>query len=147
MKKIDVSLNVDGEGFISQECPSCKRRFKIQVDDGQERPIRFCPYCDHSGEGCWWTPEQADYLTALAAAHVVAPEIEEMARDFNRRTSGNQVLRMKMSIEKPRVPNPPSESDDGLEIQKFSCCGVLIKHDGQNVDLFCVLCGTDTTQS
>ena len=64
--RVRVSLNTDDDGFLSQRCPSCERRFKVKFGEGSDRPISFCPYCGHNEEGCWWTQEQADYLAAQA---------------------------------------------------------------------------------
>lgn len=70
---VAVSLPTDGDGFVSQECPACCKRFKVVFGEGSQRPIGHCPYCGHAGEGCWWTQDQADFLAAVAGQKIAGP--------------------------------------------------------------------------
>ena len=142
-REISVKINTDSSGFMSQECPACERRFKIKPGEGSDEPVRFCPYCDHTGEACWWTPEQAEYLGATAATQVLGPELDELAQTFNRRTGNSGLFKMTMTVDKPAVPKPPDEPDDAWPRLVFPCCNEEIRHDGENADLFCVICGTE----
>jgi hypothetical protein len=94
---MQVSLATDNDGFLSQECPTCMRRFKVLLGQGSDQPIRHCPYCGHEGEGCWWTTEQADYLAAVASEELIGPELKKMARDFNR-TSNQGLFKLRMDV-------------------------------------------------
>lgn len=137
---VTVSLPTDDDGFLSQECPGCERRFKVNFNEGSDQPISFCPYCGHNATGCWWTPEQAEYLSAKAAEEVVGPELEKMARDFNRKSSGG-LISMNMEVSRSPTPPSPEEPNDNLPVTTFECCGERIKHDGQKSMLRCVICG------
>lgn len=142
---VTVTFNTDSEGFLSQECPSCERRFKAKMGEGSDQPISFCPYCGHSGRDCWWTPEQVEYLSAKVGNEVVGPQLDAMARDFNQKTAGGFVS-MSMKVSKPPTPLPPSEPDDDWPTVKFDCCNELIKHDGKEQRLHCIICGSDASR-
>jgi len=145
-KQMKVTLGTDDDGFLSQECPSCERRFKVNFSEGSDQPISFCPYCGHNDTGCWWTPEQAEYLSGKAAEEVVGPELEKMARDFNRKSSGG-LISMNMKVSHSPTPPAPEEPNDGWPIVTFECCGERIKHDEQNSELRCVICGKSIAAS
>lgn len=138
--QFSVSIQTDDDGFLSQECPDCQRRFKVNFREGSDQPISFCPYCGHNDTGCWWTPEQAEYLSAKAAEEVVGPELEKMARDFNRSSSGG-LISMNMKVGHSPIPPAPEEPSDDWPVVTFECCGERIKHDGQDSELRCVICG------
>jgi hypothetical protein len=79
-----VSFNTDSAGFISQECPRCGRRFKIQPGTGSLRPVSHCAFCEHSATDCWFTPEQAEYLGAVATHEVLGPQLDKLDRAFRK---------------------------------------------------------------
>jgi len=141
--KVTVRLLTDDDGFVSQECPACERRFKARLGEGSDRPIAFCPYCGHNGEGCWWTKEQAEYLAAAVGGKVLGPELEEMARDFNRSSPKDDFLSVSMEVKRSPVPDPPEEPTDDWPTSTFDCCGETIKHDGQGESLHCIICGQE----
>ena len=141
-----VSLMTDDDGFLSQECPSCKRRFKATFNEGSDKPISFCPHCGHNDTGCWWTAEQAEYLSGKAAEEIVAPELNKIARDFNRKSSGG-LISMNMKVSHSTTPPAPEESNDDWPVVTFDCCGGRIKHTGQNSELRCIICGKPVAAS
>jgi|SRR6516162_250117 ribosomal protein S27E len=63
--KVECSLRADADGFISQHCPHCDKRFKAVFGNGSDKPLSYCPYCGSKGEN-WWTPEQMQYLDLVA---------------------------------------------------------------------------------
>jgi len=140
---VTVSFNTDSDGFLSQECPSCERRFKAKLGEGSDQPISFCPYCGHSGRDCWWTPEQVEYLSTKVSNEVIGPQLDAMARDFNRKTAGGFVS-MSMEVSKTPIPLQPYEPNDDWPKAKFECCNEVIKHDGKVHRLHCIICGSDT---
>lgn len=143
MTTMHVQLNTTPSGFISQECPSCVRRFQVQLGRGSHEPLSYCPYCGHRGHDCWWTNAQAKYLAAAAGNAVVSPMLEKMARDFNRRSRGG-FISMKMSTTRPRVPPPPAEVDE-LSPIRFTCCNEVVRYEGASVGLYCIICGATGT--
>jgi len=140
-KKIMVKLNMDSDGFISQECPKCKKQFKIKYGEGSDQPLSFCPYCGHEGRDCWWTQEQADYLGKAVLQETIEPEFEKMAKEINRNSHKGGFITMSMDFKPSSKAVPPQEIDKDWPKMLFECCGETIKHDqGQKV-LSCVICG------
>jgi len=144
---MEISFNTDSDGFLSQECPACKRRFKVQfTQDASGKSLTFCPYCGHSGEDCWWTQEQADYVAASLQKEVV-PEIKKMARNLERmnRPGGAVQFKANRSLRPGALPPAPKESDDPWPKATFSCCDEVIKHDGSVRQFHCIICGKETS--
>ena len=145
MSTISISLSTDQDGFVSQECPACRRHFKVIFGQGSKKPILFCPYCGHQGTGCWWTEEQVDYFKEIATREVVYPELERMARELNAGCSSGDLVRIEMRVSHPALPVAPIESSTEMRFIEFSCCGERIKHDGSTPQLRCIICGTPVT--
>jgi hypothetical protein len=72
--EIQASLAGDDDGFLSRECPTCSGRFKASIRDGSI-VVRYCPYCGHEGAACWWTPEQLEYMRAIAVG-AIQPDLD-----------------------------------------------------------------------
>lgn len=126
---MSVVLKGDSSGFASQECPACRRRFKAQRErfaSDNVKGIAHCPYCEHDGLQCWWTPEQASYIKA----------------DVARKLFANSKY-----IKAPAEPSqPPAELEDDLpNMIAFTCCNERIRHDGASTELRCIVCGAKTS--
>ena len=143
MSEMSISFDVDDDGFLSQECPSCVRRFKVKFTEGDGEgngPLGHCPYCGYHGQECWWTPEQAQYIQDSVAAPF-EDEMARMANDFNRRQRGGFI---KMEMKGPaRRPGPiqPQELNEPMPLFVFPCHNEPVKHDGSKRELHCVICG------
>jgi hypothetical protein len=111
-----VILSTDRDGFVSQCCPVCHRRFKVQITDEGDNPTAYCPYCRHQGVGCWWTPAQFAYIAASA------PETSRIVADWLR-------------------PQWPIENDEEFPRFNFHCCNQAIKYDSAPVIMHCIACG------
>lgn len=135
MKK-SIKFNLDSEGFISRECPSCERQFKIKYGEGADGPLNYCPYCEHEGLDCWWTQAQVEYLEVEKS--LIAHELIDGAfKDFNKPGSG---FTFKPSS-RPASTEPPPELDNGWEIVIFDS-GEQLKHDGASSELRCPVTGS-----
>lgn len=146
-KTLEFSLEADSDGFLSQECPSCGKRFKVRFGEGSDQPIHFCAFCGHEGEGCWWTQEQANYLSGLAASQVLGPQLEKMANDFNRKVgTGRDLLKVSMKVSRPSTPERPHEPEDDWRKTRFQCCNEVIKHP-PGARVRCIICGSDEVAS
>lgn len=138
---LSVPLRLNSAGDMSQECPSCERTFKIQPGKGSPLPISHCPYCDHQGQGCWLTKAQAQYLGAYGAHKILRPSLEKMVRDLNRANRGG-LITVSASLKGPSSPpQAPPEEEDAMPTVHFECCGETIRHDGENAQLHCPICG------
>ncbi len=138
---MNVSLKTASEGFLSQECPECRKRFKVQfTGDGTGKALSFCPYCGHEGQDCWWTQTQADYFAALAGQELVVPELKKMAQRLERSSRGGP-LQFKANVQSDPAPRTPVEADEPWPTKRFACCDESAKHDGTQDDLHCPICG------
>ena len=138
---VTVSISTDSDGFVSQECPACSKRFKVVFDEGSDQPIGHCPYCGHTGQNCWWTQEQADYLTAIAGEEIAGPLLDDFARKINRMSRPGDFLKVNAKVKHEPRPPKPGEPDGPMAVATFDCCGERIKHDGSASTLHCVICG------
>lgn len=139
---VELKLRTDSEGFLSQECPSCETRFKVKLGEGSDQPIAFCPYCGHNGHDCWWTPEQAEYISATVGEEMVGPMLDEAARDFNRRArSPRGPISMSMEVSHGKPPRQPPEPEENWPRTKFECCNETIRHQERET-LHCIICGS-----
>jgi hypothetical protein len=137
---MDINLPTDSDGYLSQECPSCKQLFKVCFGKGSEKPISFCPYCGYKGHDCWYTQNQIEYIQTIATNVALAPELKKLEREMKKASGG--LLKINMKTDIPKVGPPPIETDDELDILRFSCCNETIKvtkHDRH----FCIICGKE----
>tara|TARA_R110002111_G_scaffold100976_6_gene156510 strand:+ start:70055 stop:70498 length:444 start_codon:yes stop_codon:yes gene_type:complete len=144
---MEISFSTDSDGFLTQECPACSGRFKVVFGEGSDDPISHCPYCAHMDTNCWWTPEQADYIsnfTAQQAEMMISDQFKKMARNLNSKSSS---IKMSMRNTSSHTPSPtaPEEMELDLPTIKFSCCNEEIKYFENLAEgrLFCVICGTE----
>lgn len=138
---MNVQLKTDGDGFISQECPNCEKRFKIRYGEGSDQPLSVCPYCGHEGRNCWWTKEQVDYLGKVVIQETIEPKLEKMAKEVNRNTRKGGFITMSMNFKRSRKAIPPEEPEDNWGTTLFDCCNETIRHDSSKSTLYCVICG------
>ncbi|MES2179304.1 MAG: hypothetical protein V4550_15705 [Gemmatimonadota bacterium] len=147
-RNISASLVTDDDGYLGRECPTCLGRFKVRVTDGAA-VVDYCPYCAHEGADCWWTPEQLEYLQALALEQL-QPEIDTMLEGL----AGNSGF-LSISVERsvPELPTQPSEEGGPSDVVSFSCCGAQAKIElsrlqtlsGELAPPTCVACGIPAT--
>lgn len=142
-KNLMFSLNTDEDGYISQECPACERRFKIKPGTGSDKPISFCSYCGYEGRDCWWTKEQVDYLGKAVLQKTIEPEFEKMAKEINRSSKKGDFISMRMDFKSSPRAVPPEELSEDWPKMLFECCGEKIKHDQSQKALFCIICGKE----
>ncbi len=135
-----VSFPTDAEGFLSQECLSCRQRFKVIFGHGSEEPISHCPYCGYNGQECWLTPEQREYVEAVATDGVIAPEIKKLERTLNASSEGFFNISSESNLATPS--RPPIETHTPFDILYFRCCKESIKVNQQQRH-FCIICGME----
>lgn len=141
--RVNTHLTTDADGFVSQECPACRRRFKVIFERGGGRVVSFCPYCGHRGRDCWWTPEQVTYFKSVVTASVVAPMVEEFARDLRRLNRRGGWISFDAKLESSPRARQPMETSLRMPVAVFECCNEKVKHDGSARRLRCIICGAD----
>lgn len=139
--QMNVTFKTDGDGFISQQCPSCGRRFKVLYGQGSSEPVSWCPYCRHRDTN-WMTPEQREFIAGQAKDQFIMPELKKMADKINRGSKGSG-FKMKAEITPGRTPPAPAEPDDpSLITIDALCCGENFKIVAGTVGApACIICG------
>ena len=80
---ISVSLDLDADGFLNRECPTCEQTFRWfsheENDPNTEHVDQyFCPLCGvPAGVDSWWTTEQLDQIR-----NVTNPELGRHIQDL-----------------------------------------------------------------
>ena len=141
-----VALNGDSDGFLSRQCPSCRRVFKrpiSRMQDSDASPAAYCPYCGATPEGRWDTDAQAAYFQAHAArlgAEYVATQFREMLEGLS--SSFLQVSHEQADLP-PDPGAPPPESLEGFRLVRVPCHpDDPLKIDAPwSDDVACPLCG------
>ena len=141
---MEVNFPTDSDGFLSQECPSCAKRFKVCFGQGSKEPISYCPYCRHNEQDCWFTQNQIEHVQAIAASTVVAPELDKLAREFERMSGGFAKLDMSSNITEASIS--PMETDDDLRALRLPCCGEIVKVE-QKQEYYCIICGGEVNMA
>ena len=141
---MEVNFPTDSDGFLSRECPSCGKRFKVCFDQGSEEPISYCPYCRHNEQDCWFTQNQIENVQAIAASTVVAPELDKLAQELERMSGGFARLDMTSDIIEASIP--PMETDDDLRALRLPCCGEIVKVE-QEQEYYCIICGGEVNMA
>ncbi len=137
---MQISLPTDTDGYLSQECPSCEKRFKVLFGEGSEEPISFCPYCGHKGRDCWHTKDQVNYIEATAADVMLGQELKRLEHELKKASGG--FLKIEMKTETPTAGTPPMETDEMLGILRFPCCNETVKLN-RHERHFCIICGKE----
>ena len=140
LQPLEISFSTDADGFLSQECPSCEQWFKVIFGEGSEEPISHCPYCGHSGQNCWFTQAQVDYMQAVAADVALGPELKKLERQLKGMSKG--FLKASMTSNLPKPPPAPIETDDLFDMLNLSCCNETIKVTRRE-RYFCIICGME----
>lgn len=135
---MNIRFETDADGFLSQECPGCLRRFKVLFGEGSDGTLSFCPYCQHTGEDNWLTPEQLNYAQTVATDVVVRPQLEQLKRQIARSASG--MVDVQITEDIPENVTPPVETIDDFASIHFTCCAETIKAE-QHERYYCVICG------
>ena len=145
IEQFNLSLPTDGDGYISQQCPTCTRRFKVHVDDQGDSPLQFCPYCHATSDNAWWTEEQQEYFMGVAMAQTLDPLLDELSDGIAGLNQTGSLLSFSMRSERSEPPPVPVESDRVMPIFVHPCCSLPVKHDESSSRLFCIGCGQEAS--
>ncbi len=137
---MEIVFPTDTDGFLTQECPSCRQQFKVVFGEGSKEPVFYCPYCGFEGHDCWWTQSQADYISALSANVALAPELKKLEK--NLKNASGSLLKIDLKSSLPEVPSIPIDEDGDFDFFRFLCCKETIKAKRHEM-LFCIICGKE----
>jgi len=143
-KRFTIPLRPDADGYIGRECPEaeCRKYFKIVNGTGLKNATEcHCPYCGHTGDqGDFHTQAQVQFATSIverAVQRAVTRDLQDMARDFNRRSSAG-FLSIKMGVKSSPLPLR-RYSERQLETH-IECPNCTLKYAVYGVFAFCPDC-------
>jgi hypothetical protein len=146
-----VTLPSDDAGHFGRQCPSCKRIFRMHVEDYEALPddLRLtCPYCcaeeDH---GEFMTGQQQERAMAAVGEHaqqLVAGMLDEAFSGMARRVNSRHgAVRMRYSGPSSRSvwprPLPPIIEEAPIRERRCAKCGNRYAVFGEHVA--CPVCG------
>jgi len=142
---LEISLPTDSGGFITRECPECRKKFKVKYSEAKKeessKPLSFCPYCGFRGDNCFWTDEQVEYIKKIAVSKVVGPMLDQFGKQLE--NTSNNFLKIESFTKYPKHAIVPKESED-LRKFSFDCCKETIKIlENWDSNLFCIICGKE----
>lgn len=156
--EFQISVPLDGEGFLRRECPTCEREFKwlpspneVQRSADATESIGspeayYCPYCGiRAPTGSWWTKAQVAASHALVDRSVVQPGLDDLERELKKlnRTSGG-LLQMRVDMKRVR-PEPAPDLIEANDMRRID----FVCHPSEPVkiaedwaaDVYCLICG------
>ncbi len=143
--KITLSLPTDSDGFITQECPKCRRKFKVRYIKPEKgevpKLLSYCPYCGFNGNNCFWTREQTEYIQKIAMSKIVGPMLDKFGRRLE--DTSNGFIKIDTSTKYQKYAIVPRERE-GLKKFNFKCCNETIKIlENWDSNLYCIICGKE----
>jgi hypothetical protein len=146
-KTISMSIPLDSDGFLRNECPTCEREFKSRptAEDVEPVPVPesgyFCPYCAvQAPTNAWLTKAQVEAANAQVFDEVLKPELDKFADSARRAATG--FLKIDVKTTGPDAPAPLTEVDDMRRVD-FSCHPtepIKVLEDWQQA-VHCIICG------
>jgi len=140
---LDISFPLDEDGFLSQQCPTCMKVFKVDLaQEPTGKQLSYCPYCGHHGQECWWTTEQVEYINGAVQNQALNPIIRDFQKNLQGLNNPGGGFTVTTTPIRDDVVVPPSEPGADMPKHLFRCCDETIKHLAGTQELHCVICGT-----
>jgi uncharacterized Zn finger protein (UPF0148 family) len=147
--QFSITLPVDGEGYFDRQCSSeeCGAQFKVLYEDWRDKVSDeqvFCPICRfETTSDAWNTPEQEEYIQAIALNHaqgIITSAMQEDARRFNRaQKPGFISLSLSVKPGRPQIEVPVGVAD--IMRQTFTCEACGCRYASIGLAYFCPSCG------
>ena len=147
---IRLSMPADDARHFGRRCPSCKRLFRMHVDDYEPLPDHLrltCPYCRAEEEHSEFMTEQQEQR-ALAAAGEYAQQfavgkLDDIFRDMARRTNARGgAIRMSYSGgSKTASPRPLPLITEEAPIRERTCASCESRYAVFGEHVACPVCG------
>lgn len=143
---IEISIPADEEGYISFECPYCKNRFKLEVNEFKDSSVTelYCPYCGLRDDiNNFYNSDVIEKVEEIATNYAI-DLINNMFKDFERSTRGNKNIRVKTkNIKKVSEKNLYENVDEYEIVPLNNCCNKAIKVPllEKLIGVYCPYCG------
>ena len=144
--EIRLGLPLDSRGLLRRECPQCHRQFKVALfgDGADLSPGKTltCPYCAAARpRDQFFTKEQARHVTEAVSAEVVAPSVDQFARNLEKMNQPGSPVRFEIKRSAKRPVRRLTERDD-MDARECAACRFTFAtappHQGS---LHCPACG------
>lgn len=149
--KISVAIPADDAGYFGRECPSCKRIFRMHVEEYKALPdgLRLtCPYCCHEEDHSqFFTKQQIDRTMGAAqeyASQLVAGSLDNIFTNMTRRVnSRGGAVRMTYSGSSRlrAAPKPLPVIVEEAPIRERTCDRCLNRYAVFGDHVACPVCG------
>ncbi len=150
-----VEITSDEKGYFDRQCPNekCEYVFKIFMEDWEEKVSDeevFCPMCGHTAPSDrWFTQEQLDAITEIAASFVesyVSNELDKIFGKMARSMQGNKYFQMSYNPgKKVSFVNNPIGQQTEWELE-ITCEKCLAKFSVIGSAYFCPCCGHNAVE-
>ncbi|HVV82903.1 MAG TPA: hypothetical protein VHE35_07470 [Kofleriaceae bacterium] len=153
--QIPVGVPLDDDGFLDRRCPAarCESEFKVLCEDWRTKVpdhAAWCPFCGHRDTPReFTTPEQVEFLKKAAFAEfsrMFAQELQDGARDFNRRQPRNGFLSLRLDVRssRPQHPMPPAAAE--MMKTQVTCLRCTCRFRVVGAAFFCPACGHSSAE-
>lgn len=140
---LTLTIPADEDGFILQQCPKCKSKFKLTVSDFQSDEIVeiWCPVCGLISES-YWTDDVIE-LAKTKALNTFMDEVHSQFKELERKTKGKAVSIKagKKPTHEPKVP--VSKIVEPFVVVETPCCNKPVKLSYREKEsvYYCPFCG------
>jgi len=147
MSKYTAQLSIppDDDGFVSFNCPQCKERFKLAVDEVQDDSVSdlHCPICGLSNEKGYFISDEAREAATEMAKNLARQMINDAMKDFGKGFKNIKNVSYKPGPPIKMEPERTLIEDIDLEAVELPCChkSVKIRQLDQGAGLYCPYCG------
>lgn len=142
---LEISIPLDGDGYIEMECDYCKNRFMLYHDvyESEENINFFCPICGMPNRSnSFFVPEVLEKAQQKALNYMydeIEREIGKTIKQINR----NSFIKMSMNKPKREAEKELYVPAENYVVCKKNCCNidVKIKSIDKETGTYCPVCG------
>lgn len=141
VRRLELKIPLDADGYLRRECPNCEREFKRIVVGPSESKVShpataglYCPYCGVQALSNRWLTKSQVALTKVAVADQVADAKPHGAL---------KSLSSLVSWGRTAVPQVEAIELNDMEVVRFTCHpkGPIKVYDGWIGKVHCLVCG------
>lgn len=142
---IHFSIPLDDDGFVTLECPFCKKAFKISGTDAEEENFElFCPNCGLVAEPSEFLSDEVKEKALRLAENHMYEMLNGFLSDMDKMFKNNDLIKVKAGPKfKMNSPKIIIESDN-METYILACCKRKIKASLVDESIYCPFCGGET---
>ena len=142
-EKIEFTIPVDEDGFVTLKCPFCAKHFKITGTDANDEDLYelFCPYCGLITEPSEFLTDEVKEKALKLEENYVYEMLNDFMDNLERSFKSNKMITFdkgkKFEMNSPKV----IIETDSMETYKMPCCEREIKVISIDDEFYCPFCG------